>query len=111
MPVYRDPNAYYWTVLEAREKAMLIEALQEAAGKVSEVATRLGIARTYVHKRIKHFGLKREDYVGATPEVAGDTPEVADATPEVADATPEVADATPEVADATSHWLYSGVSK
>jgi two-component system nitrogen regulation response regulator NtrX len=51
------------TLHEARQKferLMIMEALERNEWNVSRAADELGLERTNLHKKIKHFGLSRK---------------------------------------------------
>jgi two-component system, NtrC family, nitrogen regulation response regulator NtrX len=61
--VARAPGGARLTLKEFREeseKGYILEILEEVGWNISRAASELGVERTNLHKKIRHYGLKRE---------------------------------------------------
>ena len=61
----RAPEGKRLTLREYREHAerqYILETLHESGWNISRAAVKLGVERTNLHKKMRGYGIKREDY-------------------------------------------------
>ena len=63
----------YYTNVEAFERKLISEALQEARGNQAQAARRLGLAPTTLSSQLRRLGIQRRDFRRSSPSESFET--------------------------------------